>query len=226
MSAESKTYTVTLVREGAMCFIPVPFDPLEAFGKVRAPVTVTLDGYSCRSTIAAMGTICVPLRRSHREAAGLQGTETLKVRLALDVAPRIVAPPGDLVDALRRVPGAWQAWAALSYTYQREHAEAIESAKAAETRARRIAAAVEALAAIPPRTSQIRKRTRLGAPHRRCDASVGRRLDAVSLLRSLRSRGLSRPGPHAKLRARRSRSECSVRFRLALELGLRRPRHH
>jgi len=161
MSVPSKTFTVTLVSEGAMCFIPVPFDPRKVFGRVRAPVTVTLNGYSYRSTIAAMGAICVPLRRSHREAAGLAGTETLRVRLELDVAPRIVAPPGDLVDALRRVPGAWQAWTALSYSHQREHAEAIESAKAADTRARRIAAAVEALAAAPrrtARTSQVRQR--------------------------------------------------------------------
>ena len=122
MSVPSKTFTVTLVSEGAMCFIPVPFDPRKVFGRVRAPVTVTLNGYSYRSTIAAMGAICVPLRRSHREAAGLAGTETLRVRLELDVAPRIVAPPGDLVDALRRVPGAWQAWTALSYSHQREHA--------------------------------------------------------------------------------------------------------
>jgi len=164
MSVPSKTFTVTLVCEGAMCFIPVPFDPLEVFGKVRAPVTVTLNGYTYRSTIAAMGLICVPLRRSHREAAGLQGTETLKVHLALDAAPRIVAPPDDLVDALKRVPGAWQAWAALSYTHQREHAEAIEGAKSADTRARRIAATVEALAASP----------RLARPPRAQDTRSGR----------------------------------------------------
>jgi uncharacterized protein YdeI (YjbR/CyaY-like superfamily) len=71
------------------------------------------------------------------------------VRLALDVAPRLVAPPDDLVEALRRVPGAWRAWTARSYTHQREHAEAIEGAKSADTRARRIAAAIEALAASP-----------------------------------------------------------------------------
>ena len=69
---EKKTFRVTLHRDGGTCFIPVPFDPAEAFGRVRAPVRVTLNGYTYRSTIAAMGgTVCIPLRKSNREAAGL-----------------------------------------------------------------------------------------------------------------------------------------------------------
>jgi hypothetical protein len=68
-----------------MCFIPVPFDPKLVFGKVRAPVKVTLNGYTFRSTITAMGGVTrIPLRKSNREAAGLDGTETLPVRIELD----------------------------------------------------------------------------------------------------------------------------------------------
>ena len=141
----SKSFKVKIVREGPICYIPVSFDPKSVFGKVRAPVRVTLNGYTYRSTIAAMGTICIPLRQSHREAARLHGTERLRVRLELDVAPRIVAPPEDLVKALEREGGAWVAWKALSYSHQREHVEAIESAKAEATRARRIAAAVRSV---------------------------------------------------------------------------------
>ena len=66
----SKTVRVTVVRDGAMCFVPVPFDPKRVFGRVRAPVRVTLNGFTYRSTIASMGgTVCIPLRRSNREAA-------------------------------------------------------------------------------------------------------------------------------------------------------------
>src|SRR5947208_14856304 len=73
---KSKTYRTTIVRDGSMCFIPVPFDPAPLFGKVRAPVKVTLNGYTYRSTIASMGgTVCIPLRKSHREAAGLRSEE-------------------------------------------------------------------------------------------------------------------------------------------------------
>jgi hypothetical protein len=32
-----KTFKITLVRDGSICFIPVPFDPRPVFGKVRAP---------------------------------------------------------------------------------------------------------------------------------------------------------------------------------------------
>src|SRR5262249_60378831 len=94
--AMKKTVETTIVRDGSMCFIPVPFDPRAAFGAVRAPVKVTLNGYTYRSTIASMGNgPCIPLRRSNREAAGLVGGETLKVTIALDTDERTVDPPPD-----------------------------------------------------------------------------------------------------------------------------------
>src|SRR3954452_10116921 len=95
-------FKTTIVRDGPACFIPVPFDPAPVFGKVRAPVKVTLNGYTYRSTIAAMGgTVCIPLRRSNREAAGLEGNETIDVRLELDTEKREVTPPAELVRALK-----------------------------------------------------------------------------------------------------------------------------
>lgn len=129
-----------------MCYIPLTFDPREVFGTVRAPVKVTLNGYTYRSTIAAMGgPPCIPLRRSNREAAGLEGAETLEVRLDLDTETREIEPPADLARALKAAPRAWERWQELSYSHQREYAEAIEEAKRPETRARRIASAVDAI---------------------------------------------------------------------------------
>jgi hypothetical protein len=143
----TRTDRITLT-DGA---IPLPFDPKAVFGKVRAPVTVTLNGYTYRSTIASMGDgPFIPLRRSHREAAGLDGTETLDVTVVADTAPREVVPPADLVTALKRRSGAWATWQALSYTHQREHVEAIASAKQPETRLRRIEAAVKMVAGRTP----------------------------------------------------------------------------
>jgi hypothetical protein len=125
-----------------------PFDPKTVFGKVRAPVQVTLNGYTYRSTIASMGNgPCIPLRRSNREAAGLQGGETLDVTLELDTGKREVVPPPDLVQALEAAPPAWDRWHKLSYSHQREYVEAIEEAKKPETRARRIEQTVRALVA-------------------------------------------------------------------------------
>lgn len=146
----TKIFKTTIVREGSMCFIPVTFDPRAVFGKTRAPVKVTLNGYTYRSTIAAMGgPPCIPLRRSNREAAGLEGSETLHVRLELDTAPREVKPPADFVSALKAAPPAWHRWEELSYSRQHEYAEAVEGAKKLDTRTRRIDAAVQAIRSRP-----------------------------------------------------------------------------
>jgi len=144
--ASAKRVTVKLVRDGAMCHIPVPFDPKAAFGKVRAPVKVTLNGYTYRSTIFAMGGVTfIPLRTSNREAAGLKGDETLAVTIALDSEPREIEPPEDLGRALQANARVWRVWQALSYTRRREHVEAVEGAKKPDTRARRIASIVDSL---------------------------------------------------------------------------------
>jgi uncharacterized protein YdeI (YjbR/CyaY-like superfamily) len=97
------------------------------------------------------GPPCIPLRRSNREAAGVEGGETLPITVELDTEERVARPPRDFVKALKASPPAWDRWQESSYTHQREHVEAIEEAKSADTRARRIARAVEALAARPKR---------------------------------------------------------------------------
>ena len=148
----SKAFKTTIVHEGSMCFIPLTFDPKEVFGRVRAPVKVTLNGYTYRSTIAAMGgPPCIPLRKSNREAAGLEGHETLEVRLDLDAEKREIKPPADLVRALKASAPAWDRWRELSFSHQREHVEAVEDAKKVETRQRRIAGIVRAIRRRPVR---------------------------------------------------------------------------
>jgi hypothetical protein len=148
----SKTFTTTIVRDGSMCLIPLTFDPKLVFGKVRAPVKVTVNGYTYRSTIAAIGgPACIPLRKSHREAAHLEGGETLEVRLDLDTEKREVKPPPDFLKALRAAPPAWDRWRELSFTHQREYVEAITGAKKPETRTRRIVEAVRMIEERPAR---------------------------------------------------------------------------
>jgi hypothetical protein len=153
----SKTVRVTIVRDGSTCFVPVPFDPKAVFGKVRAPVRVTLNGFTYRSTIAAMGdTVCIPLRRSNREAARLEGGETIDVRIALDTEKRTVMPPSDLAAALKADPAAWDRWRELSFTHQREYVEAVTEARRPETRLRRIRDAVRTIGSRSARKRQTR----------------------------------------------------------------------
>jgi len=148
----SRAFRTTIVRNGSICYIPLTFDPRDVFGKTRAPVKVTLNGFTYLSTIAAMGgPPCIPLRKSNREAAGLEGGETLDVRLDLDTGKRVVKPPADFVKAMKASGSAWDRWPTLSYSHQREHVDAIEGAKQAETRTRRIQKAIDQIRAMPNR---------------------------------------------------------------------------
>ena len=148
----SKTFKTTLLHEGNLTGIEVPFDPKTVFGKTRAPVKVTLNGYTYPSTIASMGgRFLIPLAKVNREAAGLTGDETLDVRLDLDTETREIKPPADLAKALNATPPAWDRWKELSYSHQREYARSAEEAKKPETRERRIEAAVREIGKRPAR---------------------------------------------------------------------------
>ena len=143
----SKTVQVTILKDGNLTGIPVPFDPKEVFGKVRAPVTVTLNGYTYRSTIARMGgQTFIPLRKSHRVAAGVEGGSRVEVLIAADTDERVVELPADLCGALGAKSAYFEAWQKLSYTNQREAVESVLGAKKPETRTRRIARVVETIA--------------------------------------------------------------------------------
>ena len=154
------TFKTTIYRDGSMCFIPLGFDPKPVFGKIRVPVRVTLNGFTYRSTIAAMGgSPCIPLRRSNREAAGLEGGETINVTLELDTEKRVVKVPAHLARALKAAPPAWDRWREQSYSKQREHVDYIEQAKQSETRARRLHNVVQFTRKLKPKRQKADSRT-------------------------------------------------------------------
>ena len=154
----SKTYLARIFTPSAtntMSAIEVPFDPKPAFGKVRAPVVVKIGRHTYRSTICAMGgQWWIPLRKSNREAAGIAGPGRARVTLTLDPAPRTVAVPADLRKAIKEA-GFAATWDQLSYTHQREHVEAVTSAKKPETRLRRIESCLQHLG---DRSQAVKKR--------------------------------------------------------------------
>lgn len=145
----SKTFKakVAKAQDSGGCYVEIPFDPKQAFGKARAPVTATInDAHQFRTTTFTMkGLTFIPLRKSNRDAAGVEPGQTVTVTLTLDDEPRTVTPPDDLIKAMRKAKGAKAAWNALSYSHQREWAESIESAKKPETRQRRIDKCLAAL---------------------------------------------------------------------------------
>ena len=87
----------------------------------------------------------VGINTANCAAAKVRGGDTVRIRLELDDAPRIVRPPPDLAKALAKSTRAKAKWDALSFTHKREHAEALLSAKKPETRARRLAATLAML---------------------------------------------------------------------------------
>ena len=127
--------------------IEVPPEVVESFGAgKRPPVVVTVNGFEYRSTIAPMGGMfLIPFSSDKRAATGIRGGDPIVVDLELDTAPRTVDVPDDLAAALDAKPGAREAWERLSPSHKKAHVTAIEGAKAAETRQRRIAKAIEAL---------------------------------------------------------------------------------
>jgi len=125
----------------------VPPEIVEALGSSKRPkVTITINGYQYRTTLAVMGgEFLVPLAADHREAAGVSAGDEVDVTISLDTAPREVEVPDDLEAALAADLVAKEAFERLSYSHKRQHVLAIEGAKQADTRARRVARAVAML---------------------------------------------------------------------------------
>ena len=143
------TFSTTLLKDDTLdaTGIVVPAEVVEALGGSRRPaVTVTLAGYTYRSTVASMGSqFLIPFAQEHRARTGLGPGQPIEVTLELDTTPRTVEVPADLAAALDAVPGSRAAFDRLSYTTRKEHVRQVETAKAAETRERRIVRIVEGL---------------------------------------------------------------------------------
>ena len=117
-------------------------------GGKRPKVAVTLGGFTWRSSIAPMGGsswlgVSAAVRKETDAVAG----QEYELDVVLDDAPREVVVPSELADALAQNPTAKAAFEKLSYSQQRQHVEPIAGAKAAETKARRVAKTIETLTA-------------------------------------------------------------------------------
>lgn len=148
------TFKTTVLKSEGMnaTGLPVPSTVVEKLRAGRRPkVTVTLKGYTYRSTVAVYGgEFFLPLAAVHREAAGVKAGQLVQVTVALDTAPRDVEVPDDLAAALTKA-GVRGAFDALSFTHRKEHVRAIGEARAPETRARRIEKAVAMVMSGPGR---------------------------------------------------------------------------
>jgi bifunctional DNA-binding transcriptional regulator/antitoxin component of YhaV-PrlF toxin-antitoxin module len=127
--------------------LEVPKGVVEALGGgKRPPVTITVNGHTWRSRVAIMrGRYLLGLSNANRSAAGIATGDEVEVEVELDAEPRVVVEPEEFARALDADPAARAAFDRLAYTHKREHVLAIESAKKAETRKRRIEKALKML---------------------------------------------------------------------------------
>lgn len=128
--------------------IEVPPDVIEALGGgTRPPVNVSVNGFEYRSTVGVMGgKSLIPFSSDKRAATGIGGGDAITVEVTLDTEPRTVDVPDDLAAALASA-GLRDAFDRLSPSHQKAHVTSVESAKAADTRARRVEAVVAKLSA-------------------------------------------------------------------------------
>jgi hypothetical protein len=146
----SKTHTFKAIIEnagGGGAFVSIPFDVEEAFGKKRVKVLATIEGVPYRGSIMRMGSPChmLGVLKNIREQIGKSFGDEVTVTVKEDTDPRIASVPDDLAAAIAANPNAATFFATLAFTHQKEYAKWIEDAKRPETRAARIAKAVQML---------------------------------------------------------------------------------
>ena len=99
------TFDVEIVDMGRALAFDLPFDPKEAFGKVRAPVRVTINGFEFRTTVGAMsGRYLIGLNKQVRAGARVDPGDRVAVEIVLDDEPRTVEVPEDLSPRSTRRP--------------------------------------------------------------------------------------------------------------------------
>ncbi len=127
--------------------VRVPAKVVAALGtSKRPPVRVTIKHYTYRTSIAVMdGGFMLGVNAEARAGSGVAAGDEIEFTVELDTAPREVTVPPDLQAALNQASVAKKFFDGLSYSNRLRLVLAIEAAKAADTRARRIAKIVAGL---------------------------------------------------------------------------------
>ena len=145
-----KTYKFNARIEGASSggsCVYFPYDVEEEFGtRGRVPVKATFDGVPYSGSLMKYGhpQHMLGILKSVREQIGKGPGDTVEVTLQHDKTERKVELPDDLAKLLKKEK-LHEIFAKLSYSHQREYCRWITEAKREETRANRLAKAVEML---------------------------------------------------------------------------------
>lgn len=133
------SYETTILGFGNHAAIEIPAKNLaELGGNKRAPLKITLNGYTYQSTAAVMdGKVLVVFPTKDRQASGVAAGDRITVTLELDVGYRTVDVPAELQAALK-ANNLTDIFHDLAYSKRKEFARQIAEAKAPETKTRRL----------------------------------------------------------------------------------------
>jgi len=139
---------VALVKERSAVRLCLPADVSATLGSGRLlPAIVTINGHRVRTTLHKMGGgYMMAVNAELRRQLGVDAGDTVHVSVEPDGAPPAVEVPDDLAAALDAA-GRRAAFEALSPFRQTEMVKSVTGAKRPETRARRVAQAIDALGA-------------------------------------------------------------------------------
>jgi len=140
------TYLTLVIGSGNHASIEIPTKNLEEIGgNKRAPLKITINGYTYQSTATGVDGKCMvvfPMR--DREAADASAGGIVQVTLELDSGYREVLIPAQLLDSLKNL-NLTEKFATLNYSQRKEFARSVNDAKSDETRQRRIQKIVASL---------------------------------------------------------------------------------
>ena len=133
------TYTTRVIGDGNHASLHIPDSVLAELGaNRRAPLKVTINGHTYRSTSTGVSGECrVVFPQAERDAAKVGAGDEVEFTLELEVGHREVELPTELQDALVAA-GLRDEFEALTYSKRKEFARQVAEAKAAETRAKRV----------------------------------------------------------------------------------------
>ena len=117
-------------------------------GKKAFPVSVTVNGTTLSLRLARMGgENMIGLAKAARAQAGVELGATYDVEIAAATGERTVEVPDDFRTALDASAEIAASFDAMAYSHRKEYVRWITEAKKTETRATRVAKAVEMIAA-------------------------------------------------------------------------------
>ena len=144
----TQRFKTILMKSGSRIFIPIPFNPNEAWGvKRRHYITGTINGHGVRGSLGSDGKqYFLPLGAAWRRDCGLDADDHVDVAL-IPEGPQSENLSADVATALGAEPQAKAFFESLATFYRNTYIKWIESAKRPETRSARIQEMIELLKA-------------------------------------------------------------------------------